>query len=139
MPSASRKVSRMVTKSLPIVQLLRKRAQLMTVRPITPPTEMLMPPPIMTTVRAQEMMMSAALSFSRSKICWAFRKPPPSVTIAPRYMAAKIPILMTIRSCASVRGSLWTFLLLPDIQLTPFWIVLARRFVRILFTSAVTL
>ena len=86
----------MVTKLLGLVLLFRKIAQLMTVRPITPPTLILMPPPIMTIVRLQEMMIRAALSLRRSKNICGFRKPLPSVNIAPMYMATKIPILMNM-------------------------------------------
>ena len=88
------------------LRLLTKIAQAMVVRPMTPPTLMLMPPVIMTMVRAQEMMMRAALSLSRSKNICGFRKPPPMKRTAARYMAAKIPILMNISIWVSVRGSL---------------------------------
>ena len=95
----------------------------MTVKPITPPTLMLMPPPIMTMVRLQEMMISAALSLSRSKTCCTFRKPPPRKIIAAAYITTNMPMLMVVSSWASVRGSLRRVLevFAPVTQPTPFF------------------
>ena len=77
----------------------------MTVRAITPPTEISMPPPIITTVSEQEMMMSAALLLRMSKRFCARRKPPPQTSIASPYMQTKMQIVIVIRSCVSVRRS----------------------------------
>ena len=96
----------MLTALFPSALLFRNSAQLITVSPITPPTLMLMPPPIMTIVSAQEMMISAALSLIRSKIICGLRKPPLSVSMAAMYMAAKMPILMYISIWVSLSGSL---------------------------------
>ena len=88
----------------------------MTTRDVTAPTLMSMPPPIMTMVRPKDTMMRLALSFSMSKICCACRKPPCSAIMATRYITIKIPMVMVIRSCVSVRGSLILlsfFMILP--------------------------
>ena len=76
MPSASR----MVTKRLPVDS--RKTTQAMTTREMTPPTEMSMPPQIMTMVSEQATMMSAALLLSMSNTCCGRRKPPPQTSMA---------------------------------------------------------
>ena len=76
MPSASR----MVTKRLPVDS--RKTTQAMTTREMTPPTEMSMPPQIITMVKEQATMMSAALLLSMSNTCCGRRKPPPQTSMA---------------------------------------------------------
>ena len=85
---------------------------------------MSMPPPIMTTVRPQATMIRLTLSFSMSKICFAWRKPPPRNNTADRYMMKNMTMVMVISNCVSVSGS---FLL--NI-LKRFFILLFRSFHR---------
>ena len=102
----------------------RRLMQHITTRAITPPTDISMPPLIMTMVREQATSIREALLLRISKSCCGLLKPPPQMRMARIYIAKKMHIVMVIRSLVSVICSLdfkvFLFIRLPP----PFQVLL---------------
>ena len=93
--------SNMDTNTLPPPKS-RYTAQLMLTSATTPPTEISIPPVIMTKLMPQDSMIRAALAFSILKNVCGFKKPFPWNTIAPIYIAKNTTIVMVSSRLVSV-------------------------------------
>ena len=80
----------------------RYTAQLILTSATTPPTEISIPPVIMTKLIPQESMIRAALAFRILKNVCGFKKPFPWNTIAPIYIAKNTTIVMVSSRLVSV-------------------------------------